>query len=349
MATDVSKSWFCVFNNPAEHGFTGSPEDIADAIADKWIEDAPTRSCAVSYCISEDGLHHCHAVLEDTKALRFPAVKKVFPTMHIEPTKGNKEQAESYIQKRGKWQEKGEQVLFVARRGEIKGAQGQRKDLDIIEELLLQGKTPSEIFAMSFHYRRYETMINKAYFDMRAKSVPPKREVSVYWHFGESGSGKTYGYVKDCERFGENEVYLVTDYEKGGFDRYCGERILYMDEFRGQMRFAQLMNLLDGYKVQIACRYTNAYALWDTVHITTILPPEMVYQNMVDNNRNVDTFEQLRRRIKSVIYHWKDINGYHTFEIPMEDYKDYITLKQQAIAENGERFYEIQDEIDMPF
>lgn len=350
MATDVSKSWFCVFNNPAEHGFTGSPGSIADAIADEWIKDAPTRTCAVTYCISEDGLHHCHAVLEDTKALRFSAVKNMFPAMHIESTKGSKEQAEDYIQKRGKWQEKGEQVLYITRHGEIKGAQGQRRDLDIIDDLLLQGKTPSEIFSMSFALRRYEKMINQAYFDMRARSVPPKREVSVYWHVGESGSGKTYGYVKDCERFGENEVYLLTDYEKGGFDRYSGERILYMDEFRGQMRFAQLMNFLDGYKIQIPCRYANAYALWDTVHITTILPPEMVYQNMVENNRNVDTFEQLRRRIKAVVYHWKDVGGgYHTFEMPMQQYKDYATLKQRVILESGEQFCEIQDEMDMPF
>jgi len=270
--------------------------------------------------------------------------------MHIEPTKGSKEQAEEYIQKRGKWQEKGEQVLYTARRGEIKGAQGQRRDLDIIEELLLQGMTPDEIFALSFPLRRYEKMVRQAFFDMRVKSVPPKREVSVYWHVGESGSGKTYGYVKDCELHGEDKVYLLTDYEKGGLDLYCGQPILYMDEFRGQMRFAQLMNYLDGYKVQLSCRYANAYALWDVVHITTILPPEMVYQNMVDSNRSVDTYEQLRRRIKAVIYHWKDAEGnYHRFETPMQQYKDYETLKRQALLGSTGQFVEIQNEIDMPF
>ena len=27
---DVSKSWFCVLNNPAEHGYTGTPQEMID-------------------------------------------------------------------------------------------------------------------------------------------------------------------------------------------------------------------------------------------------------------------------------------------------------------------------------
>ena len=110
-----ARSWFCVLNNPEEHGFTGTPEEIAEKIAEKWIEGNPQRTCAVAYCISADGLKHCHAVFEDTKTMRFSAVQKLYPGMHIEPTKGNKDQAENYIQKRGKFEEKGEQVLYIAR------------------------------------------------------------------------------------------------------------------------------------------------------------------------------------------------------------------------------------------
>ena len=36
---------------------------------------------------------------------------------------GNKQQAEDYIQKLGKFEEKGEQVIYIARYGEIKGKQ----------------------------------------------------------------------------------------------------------------------------------------------------------------------------------------------------------------------------------
>ena len=75
------------------------------------------------------------------KAIRgFSVVKKAYPAMHIQPTKGSKEQAEDYINKRGKWQEKGEKIICIDQKGEIKGSQGQRSDLEIIEELLQQGK-----------------------------------------------------------------------------------------------------------------------------------------------------------------------------------------------------------------
>ena len=97
-----ARSWFCVFNNPENHGFSGSPEEIAEQMKDRWIAGNPQRTCAVAYCISADGLHHCHAVFEDTKTMRFTVVQKLFPGMHIEPTKGSKEQAEDYINKRGK-------------------------------------------------------------------------------------------------------------------------------------------------------------------------------------------------------------------------------------------------------
>ena len=72
--------------------------------------------------------------------------------------------------------------------------------------------------------------------------------------------GKSHSVVDLIEKHGEENVYLLTDYEHG-FDRYNGERILFMDEFRGQMRYALLLSLLGEYKVQIPCRYSNALAV----------------------------------------------------------------------------------------
>ena len=223
-----ARSWFCVFNNPDEHGYVGTEQEICDNIVSAWVDNNPTRSCAVCYCVSAVGLKHCHVVLEDTKVMRFSAVKKAFPSMHIEPTKGTKEQAEDYINKRGKWEEKGEIIVATARYGEIKGVQGQRRDFDAIDDLLLQGMNPSQIMEQNFAFRRFDKMIRQAYFDKRMRETPVKREVSVYWHCGEAGSGKTYEYVKLCEVHGEENVYLLNDYDKGGFDNYGGQKILCM-------------------------------------------------------------------------------------------------------------------------
>jgi hypothetical protein len=327
MGDTVSKSWFCVFNNPEEHGYTGTPQEITDKLVEVWLDSEPQRTCAVIYCISSEGLPHCHAVFEDTKAMRFSAIKKLYPAMHIEPTKGNKEQAEDYINKRGKWEEKGEQIICISRFGEIKGCQGQRRDLSIIEDMIDEGMNPNQIFDKSIYFRRYEKMVRDAYYRKRMLETPIRRKINVYWHVGETGCGKSYEYVKLAEQYGEDNVYMVSEYEHG-FDKYSGEPIVILDEFRGQMRYSQLLVLLDGYKIQVPCRYSNCYGLWTEVHITSVLPPEKVYHKMVSEDKELDTIEQLKRRINFVVFHYKAKGEYYKTEILMSEYRDYDWLKK---------------------
>lgn len=333
----ATRSWFCVFNNPKEHGFNGTEQEICESILELWIRDNPQRSGAVIYCVSALGLEHCHAVLEDTKVMRFTVVQKLYPGMHIEPTKGNKEQAEAYIHKRGKFEEKDEKILAKAQYGEIKGAQGQRRDLEIGLELVAQGKTPAEIFAIYPALLRYESLIKKAYFAKRDAETPIVRNVKVCWHVGGSGSGKSYMRVKLAEEYGDENVYVMTDYAVGGFDAYNGEPILFMDEFRGNMAFNVLMHVLDRYKSTFHARYSNIRGLWDTVHIASILPPERVYANMVSENKDLDVYEQLKRRIDFIIYHYIDEDGnYRQYEQPGEQYTNYEDLRELAQSDPEE-------------
>lgn len=328
----MCRSWFCVLNNPENHGFEGSPNEIVEMMVDVWIQDNPQRDCAVIYCTSADGLKHCHAVFEDKKNMRFSVVQKLFPGMHIEPTKGNKQQAEDYINKRGRWEEKGEIIHAKAIYGEIKGRQGQNRAFGEIEELLEQGKTPKEILAMSFSYQRYAPMIKSHFFSMRENDIGIERDVNVIWHVGESGTGKSHSYIELCHKFGRDDVYLLTDYDHG-FDKYSGEHVLFIDEFRGQFKFYTLMSLLDRYVVQVPCRYANVSSLWNEVHITSVLPPEKVYQKMVTENRDLDSLKQLLRRITMINYHYIDDDGkFRVSEILRERYKDYdFMVKNQVL------------------
>lgn len=329
-----------MLNNPQDI-YDGDPAEIAERALDEWVKDHPTRTGAVAYCISADGLKHLHMVLEDANMARFSALKRAFPKAHLEPTMGNKQQAEDYIQKRGKFEEKGEQVLYIARYGEIKGKQGARMDFDVIEELIEQGLTPNEVMEQSFAYRRYERMIKQAYYWKRYKETPPVREIKVYWHVGDSGTGKSYTYVKLVEQKGEQDVYMYSDFETGGLDNYCGEPVLFMDEFRGQIQFSVLMKLLQGYKMPVHARYANVLPLWTEIHITSVFPPERVYQTMVRESRDLDTMKQLFRRIDYVVYHYIDDDGkFQEFSIPMEKYKDYSQLKYLAEVE--------QESLDLP-
>lgn len=336
MSDGVSKSWFCVWNNPHESLEQTEPTDIAEKVLEMFIGDSPTRSGAVAYCISALGLHHLHMVFEDVKAMRFSAIKKAFPKIHLEPTKGTKEQAEDYINKKGKFEEKGEKVIYIAKHGEIKGAQGQRKDIDAIEELINMGKTPNEIFDMYLGYRRYEKMIRDAYYRKREKETPFIRDVKVYWHVGLSGSGKSFVANQLVDKYGEDELYFLSDYDSGGLDQYNGQKILFMDEFRGQIRYSTLLSMLQGYKQQFHARYSNVYGLWTEVHITSVLPPELCYSNMVSEYKDIDTLSQLMRRITEVVYHWQVDGHYMVYNEPVEEYTNYRNLQRKCTYENVE-------------
>ncbi|MCL2604835.1 MAG: hypothetical protein FWD90_10190 [Defluviitaleaceae bacterium] len=347
----VSKSWFCVFNNPEEHGYTGTPPEIVNNVIAKWIEDNPQRTCAVTYCISADGLKHLHAVLEDVRNMRFTTVKKIFPSMHIEATKGNKDQAENYINKKPPFDETGEEIKFTSRHGEIKGKQGQRRDMDIIEELINQGKTPNEIMDMSLSYRKYEKYIKDAYNRKRDKETPIKRDINVIWHWGASGTGKSHAIIKLVEEYGDENVYMVREYEKP-FDWYNAQRIIFFDEYRDQIKFERLLTLLDGYKTQLHARYANSMALWDEVHITSPFPPEVMYEGLIKSQKKIDTYKQLSRRIKTVVYHYKNIGGeYCVHSIPMDEYKGHEN--QQQLAQDDQVIMDLiqvsNDDNDFPF
>ena len=343
---EKSRSWYCVWNNPQIIYPDLEPIDLCHVVLDLWIDDKPTRTGAVAYCISADGLIHLHMVLEDSNQARFSAIKSLYPKAHIEPTKGTKEQAEAYIHKQGKFAEKGEQIIYIAKYGELKGSQGARKDLELIEDWIEQGLTPREIMRKNIRYRRYEKYIKDAYFDKRYIETDVLRPVDVFWHVGESGSGKTYTYVEFSKLFGEDHVYLVTDYDNGGLDLYNGEEYLFLDEFRGQIKYSTLLSMLQGYKQQFHSRYTNIIGLWNEVHISSVFPPDKVYQNMVSENQDIDTIKQLYRRIGFIVYHWKDDKGYHKFLLPMKQYKNLADLRERAM---GSEFMPICKQETIPF
>jgi len=337
MAQDVTRSWFAVLNNPQDHGYEGTPEQICERLKDEWIRDSTTRSGAWAYCISADGLRHIHMVLEDAVAMRFSAVKKSYAIgCHLEATKGTKKQAEDYIMKRHPYAEKGEEVVCIVRTGTILGAPGKRTDIEAIGALIEDGLTPHEIMDGNFSFRRYEREIKSAYFRRLWKETPPVRDVAVHLLVGPSGSGKTHKYVELCDDVGEDNVCLVTDYSiNGGLDHYAGESILFLDEFKGQYPYSTFLTLTDRYKAQVHARYTNIWCLWSEVYITSVFPPEDLYILMVPSERRgLDSREQMYRRISDVTYCYVSESGeYKRFTLPMEQYVNFETFVKKATSE----------------
>lgn len=171
------------------------------------------------------------------------------------------------------------------------------------------------------------------------------------WIVGDSGTGKSHFYTELAKEVGIENIYFATDFENGGLDYYIengAPEILFLDEFKGNMKFSQLLVLLDKYsRAQLHCRYSNCFCLWTTVVITSVFPPDEVYTYMVDDaKKKRDRVEQLLRRLDEIWYKYKENGVYKTYKIPAEEYIDYDDLKSRA-SKDG--FVPVDEYENIPF
>lgn len=343
------RSWFCVFNNPEfiniyddsgnvidkQHSefFGLEPQEICDLALEMWVKSKPKRSGWVGYCISSGGLHHLHMVLESQNTIEFSSVKKVFPRAHLSMTRGTKKEVEDYINKRGKFEEKGEEVICFASYGDLKGFQGKRTDLQEIQSLIELGKKPSEIVGFDVKRQRYFQFIKSAYMLKREKETSLYRDVKVVWHWGAPGTGKSYTYLNLAEQFGRNDVYkIVRDLSKGRFDQYEGEKILFLDEIKpASIDWTDLLTCLDSYVYHPSARYRDSVSLWEEVHITSVYSPKQFWQACIPRDFQKDEpFEQLNRRIDLVLYHYKNKEG--EFCVRNDNLSDFLDVQSMIEA-----------------
>lgn len=327
------------------------PEFLARFLMETWENSGKNRVCAIAVCVSASGCYHAHGALYGNLTT-LGNVSKIMYDSHVEPQLSGKKELKSYLLKEPPYDEKGEQVLYTEGLDNIQDSKGRRSDIESIEELLEKGLTPTEIMEEHFAYRKYEKMIKSAFVDKRIKETPLIKEMYNEWHVGASGSGKTYYYYQLCEMYAPESIYLATDFESGGFDFYIEQGappILFMDEFKGNMRFSQLLTILDKYsRTQTHCRYSNTYNLWTRCIITSIFPPDEVYSMMVEEGRKSrDKIDQLLRRLDVIVYHYVENGEYKTFSIPASEYICYADLKQRAFSDK-DGFVRIDNQ-EVPF
>ena len=210
----------------------------------------------------------------DKQSFRFSTLQTLFPTIHAEITRGTKEEVLAYFEKSGKHEEKAHTIVVPMKLyGELRAnQQGQRSDLDYIQRRIEEGSTPEEIMIERLEYRKYTKMIKEHYYQVLMQNTPYHKDLKVYWHTGDSGSGKSYTQVELKREFGREAVYVWSDYQNGGLDGYQGESILFMEEYKAELPYAEFLKVTDRYPQQMHARYSNVYALWNTIHLTSIFP-----------------------------------------------------------------------------
>ena len=331
-----SKAFFITINNPTESGFTH--EHITDLIHTKFKQ--PIEYWCM--CDEMGSTYHTHLYILLSRKKRWSSIQKIFNHCHIESeTKGSPQECRAYIRKEGKKYANKAETNYpdtFYEEGSIPSYNLTNDRVEMllqIEDMIEQDMRPEQIMNESIVFRQYETIIRKQFFQRRLRDTPPLREIKIIWHLGASGSGKSYTYTKLCEKYGEDEVFFGSDYSNNCtalFDGYQAEKVLFLDEIKtDSFKYGFLLQIFQGYKAQIHARYSNVFSLWTEIHATSIYTPDEIYDEMVSaSNRSVDSKTQLLRRITDYCYHWKDDNGYHSYQISATEFISYEDLRNRA-------------------
>lgn len=297
MAKDTqSRKWIITINNPSDKGF--SHEKI-EAI----LEEIPKM---VYWCmcdeIGENMTYHTHIYYALEAAQRFSRVKKIFNGAHIDMAKGTSQQNRDYILKEGKWEKDKKKETNLPSTFKEFGEmpieqQGSRNDIHNLYDMIKDGMSNFEIMEINPTYMLQLDKIERARQIVREEKYKNEfRVLDIKYIYGSTNVGKSRGVM---EMYGYSNVYRVTDYDHP-FDGYKGQDVIMFEEFRSGLRIHDMLNYLDGYPLELPCRYANKIACYTKVYITTNISLDRQYEEIQKNYK--ETWDAFLRRIGKVIY-----------------------------------------------
>ncbi|WP_222430788.1 hypothetical protein [Cohnella terricola] len=247
--------------------------------------------------VGEQGTPHIHIFIACSSPVRFSTIKRHFPEAHIEQARGSCKENKQYVEKSGKWESDPKSDTSIKATFEEWGElpverPGTRSDLDFLYQLVKDGKSNFEILEQNPEYLLRLTDIERVRQTVKAEEFRTTfRNMEVTYLWGRTGTGKTR-YV--MELGGYAAVYRVTEYEHP-FDSYTGQETLVLDEYRSQLKISELLNLLDGYPLELRCRYANKTACFTRVYIISNLALNAQYP--IIQKEQPETWQALLRRI----------------------------------------------------
>lgn len=285
------RKWQLTINNPIEKNY--NHETLKTLMA--------SLRSLVYYCMADEcgETFHTHIFLISSSPIRFNTLKKLIPESHIERVRGTNEQNRNYILKADEWAEDEKSKTSIEGSFEEWGElppdkSGSRSDLAVLYEMIKDGMSNAEIMETTPAYMFRNHDIDYAREIIRAEQYQEVfRQLEVTYIWGKTGVGKTR-FVMDT--FGYKNVYKVSDYTHP-FDMYGGEPVLLLDEFRGELKITEMLQLLDGYPLQLRARYNNKIACYDKVFIVSNDDLIKQYPNIQTEKK--ETWRAFLRRI-----HW---------------------------------------------
>lgn len=231
---------------------------------------------------------HYQSFFKFKSVKEYKVLHRAFPGVNVEGMHkySSIEEAIAYCKKDGKWKEWGTSPI---------NKQGYRSDINTVKDKILNGEIDCrEIICNNpMLYHQYGRTFDKLE-DIRMEKLFRTEMTEGWYLWGGSGAGKSHSAFKN---YHPDTHYILNLQDKGWWDGYRQQETVIINEFRGQIPYGELNDLIDKWPKTVSRRNRQPLPFTSKrVIITSSMPPEEVYHNLSEN----DELTQLFRRFKII-------------------------------------------------
>jgi len=221
----------------------------------------------------ETGKFHWQGFAQFKSACTLSAAQKRLDIgeAHMEARKGTPTQAADYCKKDGDFVESGELV------DNEKEGQGKRNDIIALRDAAMEARSVEDLHsndAVVQCYAGHMKFAHEVMYYAKKKKTATWRDVRCEIYWGDTRTGKTRKVME------MGDVYKWTPCEPMWFDGYAGEKILLIDEFYGQVKIANMLEMMEGHQMRLPIKGGFTFAEWDKVYLTSNTDPKDWYPNV---------------------------------------------------------------------
>ena len=198
--------------------------------------------------------------------------------------------------------------------------QGARGDIWENKNLILEEKLKPEDIMLSdpTHYHQYKN----TYKDIEAYVLSKKFRTWMtkgIWLFGSTGTGKSHYALNKFNP----ETHYIKDLNVKWWDNYKGQETVIIQEFRGEIKFGEILDLVDKWPKNVPIRNKPSVPfLAKKLIITSPKKPEDIFYNACDDEDNI---AQLVRRFE--VYECKKVDErYFLLDADEEEIGEEVVL-----------------------
>jgi len=244
----------------------------------------------------ETGQVHLQGFLSLKKKQRMLSVKRILgrDSVHLEKTQGRPDQAAEYCKKpetriAGPWEW-----------GKKPDGRGHKSPTAIAIEAIQYGKPLQQVAVENplAWVRSYKGLT--AFSQVLTKPNEVWRVVTVIVLYGPTRSGKTRAAMSSTCVDGRHPYQMPLS-SGFWFDGYEGEDTLVIDDFYGQLRFSDMLRILDGHYVQVPVKGGFTWAKWTKVYITSNTHPDLWWQGTRESIPH-SALDAMRARFTEIVH-----------------------------------------------